>query len=86
MATAGTIQQTSLGSLRRLIIPFTAIATLDTYDSGLGEQVVSHIFNNTGTVTGANSGIKVAESAGVFTFYIGVSGDTTGTLFIDYNG
>jgi len=72
MATQGTIIQESAGSLKLLIVPFTAITTGDTWASGLGSTVVSYVYQgHAATETGS----CIANSAGTFTFYnSGVTG------------
>lgn len=82
MATAGTPIRESVGSLTLLIVPFTAITTSDTWNSGLGNAVVTYQFQGHGAT---ETGTAIANSAGTFTFYnSGVTG--AGDLFIYFRG
>ena len=83
MATRGTIIEESIGSLKLLIVPFTAITTSDTWASGLANSgVVSYQFQGHGAT---ETGTAVAYSAGTFTFYnSGVTG--AGDLLIYVRG
>ena len=72
MATQGTIITESVGSLKLLIVPFTAITNADTWASGLGRTVVSYTYQ---AKAATETGTSVAHSAGTFTFYnSGVTG------------
>lgn len=80
MATAGTIITESVGSLKLLIVPFTAITTGDTWASGLGSTVISYLYQPHGAT---ETGTSIANSAGTFSFYnSGITGAGAGDLLI----
>lgn len=77
MATLSRTETHSTGDLVLYIFTLTSVADTETFDSGLGNRVVSQWANsivNEGSQ--GDEGVNVAESSGTFTFYL----NTTGTL------
>lgn len=84
--TPSSVRQVSAGDLSLKIAKFSSIDDADTYDSGLGSNVVAYYYQVTADpTTNTSAGCNVAESSGTFTFYPGVD-SLTGTLFIYHIG
>ena len=74
-ATIGSIGRESLGSLTLHIFNFSSIADADTYDTGLGTNVVGYWANGqTNESTAGDEGVAVSNSSGTMTIALKTTG------------
>ena len=76
MATLSTTIRESVGSLTLLIYTLTSVADADTFNSGLGANVVGYWANGEAGETAGDEGVNVTNSSGTFTLNL----KTTGTV------
>lgn len=70
--TAATTLRENVGSLTLMMFSFTSIADSDTFDSGLGTNIVHSWVQGAGNpVTQASAGVNITRSGGVYTFFPG---------------
>jgi hypothetical protein len=78
MATKGTEIRESVGNMTLRIISFSAITTADTWDSGLGNNIITYHYQAHGAT---ETGSCISNAAGTITFYnSGVTG--AGDVFL----
>ena len=74
MATLSSTTRESFGSMTLYIYKLTSVATDETYDTGLGTNIIGYWANGETNVTAGEEGINVSNSSGTLTFYL--NGDT----------
>lgn len=74
--TAATTLRENVGSLTLIIYTFTSVTTGDTFNTGLGGNIVGFFGTNNSITTQASAGFVISNSSGTLTLKPGEDGNS----------